>query len=210
MNQVYLFVGSTNPVKINAVKIAVQKNWPQAIVEGFSVPSGVSAQPVTDNETKLGATNRARAALQAGQEKFASDPSFAQAEIVLGIGLEGGVCEVANESAQADVNSRQEMWSTVWGVVADSALPVSQVYATAGARFQIPEQIATQIRAGVEMGHAAAAISGIDEVKQKGGLIGILTDNFTDRTEEYVAIARLSLGIWYGRHWLKNMPKLPK
>lgn len=190
---VYLFVGSTNPVKIAAVKIAAERQWPQAVVMGFAVASGVGAQPRSDAETRQGATNRARAALQAGLEKCAEEPHFADA-IKLGIGLEGGVADL-----------EAEMWSTVWGVVVDQVENTSPTYASSGARFHIPEVVAAEIRQGIEMGVAAEHVSGIAEVKQKGGLIGILTENFTDRTEEYVAIARLSLGVWFGRDWQKPL-----
>jgi non-canonical (house-cleaning) NTP pyrophosphatase len=37
--------------------------------------------------------------------------------------------------------------------------------------------------------------------KQAGGAIGVITRNFVDRTEEYTGIAKMALGLWYGRNW---------
>ncbi len=178
------FVGSTNPVKVNSVKRATVTHWPHGMVQGFEVASGVSSQPQGDAETKLGATNRAKAALAAGIKQGKS-------EINIGIGLEGGVTEMDGE-----------MWSTVWGVVVDES---GNTFASNGARFKVPEIVAARIRQGEEMGVASSHISGIENVKHKSGLIGIITDNFVDRTTEYAAIAKLAIGIWFGRDWQKSL-----
>ncbi len=200
---IYFFVGSTNPVKVASVKQALLGTYPMAEVKGIEVKSGVSAQPMSDAETKLGATNRAQAALQAGvAELMARDPatdSFGGRFVAIGVGLEGGVFE-SQPTSKSSTSERSEMWSTVWVVVADQE---NRIFATNGARFLVPEVVAARIRQGEEMGVAAAQLSGIDNVKQKGGLIGILTHDFTDRTTEYTAIAKLSLGMWYGRPWQK-------
>jgi len=48
----HIFVGSANPVKINAVVAAASETWPSVRVIGHDVASGVSSQPVGDNETR--------------------------------------------------------------------------------------------------------------------------------------------------------------
>lgn len=50
-------VGSTNPVKIEASKLAFEAVWPKRVfeVEGVSVSSGVSDQPMSDQESITGA-----------------------------------------------------------------------------------------------------------------------------------------------------------
>jgi len=35
-------------------------------------------------------------------------------------------------------------------------------------------------------------------------MIGVVTNNFVDRTEEYSAIIKMALGLWYGRTWQKD------
>ena len=98
-----IFVGSSNPVKINAVTIACSETWPTVAVTGIDVPSGVTAQPIGDTETRTGARNRAVAALDQGLRGLDSQGVSYSAKEVLGIGLEGGVTEVDGE-----------YWSTVW------------------------------------------------------------------------------------------------
>ena len=75
-------VGSTNRVKIGAVREVLRSLAPDARVEGVDVPSGVADQPFGDEETIRGAQARARGALAA----LAAD---------LGVGIEGGVVEGA-------------------------------------------------------------------------------------------------------------------
>jgi non-canonical (house-cleaning) NTP pyrophosphatase len=136
--------------------------------------------------------------LKAGLAEIKVDPD----DVVLGLGLEGGIIDNF-WGASADLkNSPPEMWSTVWVVVIDQE---GREFASNGARFHVPEKVAERIRRGEEMGTAAAILSGIENVKHKGGLIGVLTDNFTDRTEEYTAIVKMTVGLWYGRHWQKNV-----
>lgn len=198
----YFFVGSTNPVKINSVKSSVITHWPKAVVKGFEVPSGVSAQPMSDAETKLGARNRAKAALEAGLAELHLQGSPVLPETpVLGVGLEGGVFEAGPDPLQP-LSKTSEMWSTVWCIVIDQT---GHTCGSNGARFLVPEIVANEIRKGDEMGIASQKLSGIENVKHKGGLIGILTNNFTNRTEEYSAIAKMAIGMWFGRHWQDDL-----
>ena len=63
-------VGSTNPVKIAAVAAVLARCGWTASVVGVAVASGVRDQPFGDAETIRGATQRARAALTAGDADF--------------------------------------------------------------------------------------------------------------------------------------------
>ncbi|NCN45376.1 MAG: inosine/xanthosine triphosphatase [Candidatus Pacebacteria bacterium CG10_big_fil_rev_8_21_14_0_10_36_11] len=187
-----IFVGSANPVKVNAVLAAAIETWPDVIVKGLEVKSGVGAQPMSDEETKQGAFNRAKEALKTGLIEI-SDSS------AIGVGMEGGVVDYGNE-----------MWSTVWAAVVDQQ---DNVCFSAGARFKVPDAVAEQIRQKVEMGHAVAYLIGeknINLIKQQEGLIGILTNGFVDRTEEYQGIIKLALGIWYGRESAQQLFKVKK
>jgi inosine/xanthosine triphosphatase len=181
----YFFVGSTNPVKMNAVKVATTAVWPEQLVQGFEVPSGVHAQPFSDDETRQGAENRAKAALTEGLKIF---PDVKEA---LGVGLEGGVFK----------HGKDEVWSTVWGAVVDQH---GQVFVANGMRMKVPDQIAELMLAGQEMGPVMEQLSGVSDVRKNQGMIGIVTNNFVNRTEEYAAIAKLAIGLWYGRNWEKT------
>jgi non-canonical (house-cleaning) NTP pyrophosphatase len=71
-------VGSTNPVKVGAVREVFAGLAPLATIEGFAVDTTVPEQPFGDDETIRGALARAVAARDA-------------AHADLGIGIEGGV-----------------------------------------------------------------------------------------------------------------------
>lgn len=180
-----IFVGSTNPVKINAVTMAASETWPEVRVIGLEVPSGIPEQPMGDEQTHLGAQNRAQGALSKGLQEHKVEGE------VLGVGLEGGVFDKGNE-----------LWSTVWAVVTS---PNDGTFASNGARFLVPEPFATLIKKGGEMGPVVSQLTGIDSVKQKEGLIGVITNNFVDRTEEYQGIVKLALGLYYGKDWSKKL-----
>ena len=83
-------VGSQNPVKVNSVKDAFVKNFPEAAeveVYGYNVASGVPDQPWGEQETRQGALNRAENCLGAHcLAHGGSMPDFA-------VGLEGGVMD---------------------------------------------------------------------------------------------------------------------
>ncbi|PIR58772.1 MAG: inosine/xanthosine triphosphatase [Candidatus Pacebacteria bacterium CG10_big_fil_rev_8_21_14_0_10_56_10] len=179
-----IFVGSDNPVKVNGVVNAASETWPEVVVTGLSVDSGVPAQPRSDEDTFQGALNRARAALEEG---WRLQPVNDDGQVALGVGLEGGVYRRGDE-----------LWSTVWVAVLDQT-----GYSTAanGARFKVPQPVADQIEAGGEMGPIMAQLVGERDVRRKQGMIGVITQGFVDRTEEYASIAKMALGLWYGRGW---------
>lgn len=180
------FVASKNPVKINAVKYAVAKEFPVALVDGLEAPSEVSDQPMSDEETRRGAFNRAHNLRQLllDQKKIADD------EEVLCIGLEGGVFHP--EFAEDD----KELWSTVWVVALDQN---NRAYFSNGARFPLPALISEMLHAGQEMGPALGKYLKDPDLRSKGGAIGFLTKDFTNRTDEYSSIAKVAIGLWCGR-----------
>ncbi len=183
----YFFVGSENPVKISAVQVAAGSVWPDLMVVGVGVPSGVSAQPRSDEETKQGAQTRAQKALVEGRRRA----GLSDQDQALGLGLEGGVFTIEGE-----------LWSTVWVVVTENG---KDFYAANGARFKLPDSIAAPILAGEEMGPVVGKLLSNPEVKRQQGMIGVVTDNFVDRSEEYAALAKLAIGLWYGRDWQQKL-----
>ena len=180
-----IYVGSTNPVKVNSVISAASETWPEVKVKGFSTESGIPEQPIGDLVTKQGAENRARAVLKiANKEGIIQD--------FLGVGLEGGVF----------TDDEGVMWSTVWIAVIDLK---GDLYFTNGARFPVPPIVAEQINQGEEMGPIIARVVGEEDIRSKQGMIGIITEGFVDRTEEYSGIVKMALGLWHGRNWLNNL-----
>ena len=152
-------VGSTNPVKIGAVRAVLSKLAPHATVEGIAVPSTVADQPFGDEETIRGARARAIAA----REQLVAD---------LGVGLEGGVVELANGSMQ----------TCAWAVVVD-ARGTSGVGGSLA--MPLPPSVAAMIRDGVELGVAMDRLVGAHGTKQGSGAVGILTNGLVDRQRAY-------------------------
>ena len=117
-------VGSTNPVKVTAVRQTITRLWPEAEIVPVAVPSGVSEMPMTDEETRIGAHNRALAA------RDALDADF-------GVGLEGGV---QPEPFGLTLHG--------WVVVVDRS---GRTGIGGGGRLPLPAHIAQKVLAGTEL-----------------------------------------------------------
>jgi len=162
-------VGSTNPVKITAVRLMVERVWPEAEVHAISVPSGVSAMPMSDTETIAGARNRAIAARL-------------QLDGDLGIGLEGGVHpEPFGLTLQG------------WVVVVDKD---GREGIGGAARLPLPKTIADRVRAGEELGLVMDGILGQANVKQKEGAVGVLTAGLVMRHETFAVAVAYALALF--------------
>lgn len=180
-------VASTNPVKTNAVALAIAEKFPEVEVIGLEVDSGVSAQPMSDEETKLGATNRALFVRRLALKNKLILPD----EDSLCVGLEGGAFHPTFATNQ------NELWSTVWVVALDQK---GQEYFSNGARFPLPDFISEMLLAGQEMGPALGKYAADPDLRKKAGMIGYLTSGFTNRTDEYSSIAKVAIGLWYKRY----------
>ncbi|MDX1994525.1 MAG: inosine/xanthosine triphosphatase [bacterium] len=163
-----LVVASSNPVKITAALEGFQQMWPgeDFTVRGVNVPSGVSTQPMTDAETRLGALNRARNAQQ-----IVSHADY-------WVGIEGGAAEV---NGFLDVFA----WVVVLG---ENRMGLSRT-----GTFTLPEEVAQLVRAGVELGEADDRVFGRENSKQTNGAVGLLTGDLIDRTHYYVYAVILAL-----------------
>jgi inosine/xanthosine triphosphatase len=151
-------VGSTNPVKVTAVRTIIQQVWPEAQVEGISVPSGVSEMPMSEAEIIQGAHNRA----QAARERLSAD---------LGVGLEGGL------------HQESFGWALQgWVAVVDGN---GRSHIGSGTRLLLPEGIVQRVLAGEELGSVMDDLLGEENVKQKGGAIGALTGGLIMRQEAF-------------------------
>lgn len=159
-------VGSTNPVKIAAVRAVLERSGSDADIRGIAVPSGVRDQPEGDAETIRGATQRARAALAA------SDADLA-------VGIEGGVVEEAG-------HMRTCAWAAV--VARDGRVGVGGSLA-----MILPDRVAALVRNGMELGHAMDHITGGRDTKHGAGAVGILTAGLVDRQRAYEALVTYAL-----------------
>jgi len=163
-----VIIASKNPVKINSVKIGFEKIFPEQNFEfvGTSVPSQVSDQPLSDEETYLGAKNRCK-------NSKAEVP-----EADYWVGIEGGIEIIGNE-----------MQVFAW-IVIESKEMLGKAKTSL---FYLPKKIVDLINQGYELGDANDIVFNENNAKQKNGTVGMLTDNVITRTSYYVDAVILAL-----------------
>lgn len=168
-------LGSQNPAKIGAVHSTLLVRWPDARLVPVSGDSGVPVQPWGDTETRRGAVNRARYALD-------NTP-----EAALGIGLEGGLIE-----------TEFGVLACAWCAIQDRA---GRLGIGGGVSFMLPPAVERMVRDGWELGPAMDALTGISESKTKMGAVGILTDGLLDRQEAYAHTVKLAMARFVSRYF---------
>lgn len=158
-----IIVASKNPVKVNAIQMAFKKVFPESVfeVQGISVPSDVNDQPLSEEETLLGATNRSNNA-----KKAVSYADF-------WVGIEGGLEEVSNG-----------METFAWVVVTSKEGSVGR--GRTGSFF-LPDDVVKLIKQGLELGEADDIVFNRNNSKQDIGSVGILTGELITRTTYYEA-----------------------
>lgn len=177
-----IYIGSANPVKISCTKKGFEevfKDISDYEFIGVSVPSGVSDQPMTNDETFFGAESRAKNL----QIKFPDGDFF--------VGIEGGIQKKG-----------EAMEAFAWVVIiSEQRLGKAQT-----ATFQLPYKIVELINQGVELGHADDMVFNRNNSKQGNGAVGILTNNVIDRIEYYrhAVILALIPFIQKGHYQLNN------
>jgi len=172
-------VGSTNPVKIAAVRMLATRAFPGAETIGLGIESGVSEQPWGDKETRQGALNRAQAVLAAA----GSD---------LGVGLEGGVLE-----------TEMGLMTCAWCVMVDRE---GRIGVGGGVHMRLPPSVARALRAGGELGPAMDQLSGQHNTKQAQGAVGILTGGLSDRGAAYGQLVALALAPFVKAEYYHSKP----
>ncbi len=135
---------------------------------GHSVPSGVSEQPMSDEETLLGAHNRAKAAKTA----------FPEADYW--VGIEGGVA----------ATGKQELECFAWVVILGKQGTVGKARTAA---FLLPPKVVDLIQQGLELGEANDRVFSQVNSKQHNGASGLLSNNAVTRTTLYFQPVALAL-----------------
>jgi len=145
-------VASRNPAKLRAVSEAFAAQFPDEKTELLSadVASGVGDQPMTDDETRRGARNRANHANEA-----VPDANF-------WIGLEGGV-------AAFDEQLMAFAWMAVKG-------PGGDISEARSVTLPLPPAVKALMDSGLELGEANDRVFSTVNSKQKGGAYGLLSD----------------------------------
>ncbi|ETI70439.1 DUF84 family protein [Neobacillus vireti] len=160
-----IIIGSKNPAKINAVKNSFSQQEAEFI--SLDIPSGVNAQPFSDEETIQGAINRAVGALNQGSGN-------------IGIGLEGGVHETSLGLLLCN-----------WGAIATHNM---EPIIAGGARFLLPEEIAARLRVGEELGPVMDDYAKMKNVRKHEGAVGIFTNGMINRMEMFTHVTTLLAG----------------
>lgn len=164
-----IIVASQNPVKVNSTLDAFQRVFPDDTfdVSGVAVPSDVSDQPMTHDETMQGAFNRATHARNV------------QPDADYWVGIEGGI-----------EDTDMGMQCFAWVIILSKADKVGRGQT---AIFYLPLEVAKLVREGVELGHADDQVFGRENSKQSNGAIGLLTADAVDRTSYYVQAVIMAL-----------------
>ena len=157
-------VGSRNPVKLNAARTALSMSLSMPALEaiGVNVPSGVPEQPMTSAETREGAINRVKACVANADEQSRQQDWF--------VAIEGGVDEF--EDGPATFAYVVIYHRDKWSVGRSANLP-------------LPPSIYAALKAGEELGPVMDRTFDTDNIKQKGGAIGLLTNHLATRQSVY-------------------------
>ena len=155
-----ILVGSTNPVKINAVKVVMSKIYPDFEVISIEVDTGVENTPLDEETIIKGALNRANNALLSVQAD-------------LSIGMEGGI-----------VLKFQRYFVTGWCAIVDKE---GNFQLGCGVYMPIPSKIVEMVRSGEELGSVIDQVTGIKDTKRKMGSVGIMTNNLMTRQKAWEA-----------------------
>ena len=163
-------VASKNPVKVEAARAAFTKLVSHTDLQMLpvSVDSGVDDQPMSDEETRRGARNRAINARQGNP-----DADF-------WVGLEGGI-EVFDE----------QLMAFAWMAILDSNGRFGCARSTT---LPLPPSVRKLIvDDGLELGDANDRIFSTANSKQGGGAYGLLTDGLFTRESIYTQTLILAL-----------------
>ncbi|WP_318614174.1 DUF84 family protein [Sporosarcina sp. YIM B06819] len=160
-------IGTTNPAKVKAARRVITSQFPQATVWEVEVNSGVSDQPFGDEETRLGAINRA---LRATETK----------EDVIGIGLEGGVRMLEGQ-----------MYLCNWGAL---VLPGGKRFTAGGAQIPLPQEIANELLEGKELGPVVDDYFTANGIRHKEGAMGMFTAHTVNRDQLFEHVLLLLIG----------------
>ena len=163
-----IIVASKNPTKIEAALKGFQEMFPNETfeIEGVSVPSKVSDQPIGNEETFTGAMNRAKGA----QQKITNADYW--------VGIEGG-----------NIAENDEMEVMAWIIV----LSKERMGKARTAGFYLPPKIVELVNEGHELGHADDIVFGVANSKQTNGSSGLLTNNVMTRIRFYTPAVILAL-----------------
>ncbi|WP_342543229.1 DUF84 family protein [Paenisporosarcina sp. FSL H8-0542] len=160
-------IGTKNQAKVNAVENICSSLLENVDFFSVSVPSNVSDQPIGDEETLLGAKNRAWLA-------------FKESQAEISFGLEGGVKEINGQ-----------LFVCNWGVLHTKT---GQQFIAGGAQIPLPAEVAEPIRIGEELGPVMESYTKQVGIRHKEGAVGVFTNGLVNRSVMFEHIVKLLIG----------------
>lgn len=150
-------IGTKNPSKLAAAEEAFKSFFPNQDIEFVTaeVASGISDQPMSDEETLRGALTRAKSALQETGADY-------------GVGLEGGLQQIADYWLVGNI-------AAVMNAAGDTA-------AGASARVALPKNVVPLVLDGTELNDAVHQLTNIKDNGKKGGVLGLLSNGAVTRS----------------------------
>ena len=165
INAAEIGIGSTNPVKIQAVKNALGHE--KIKVVPCAALSGVRPQPLSDEETLRGAVNRAKDCLK-------------KTTAAVAIGLEAGITWLQNQ-----------LYLSHWGALVDRK---QNTYFTNGPLILLPEDFRKPLFSGQNLEDLMHRSTGIENLGVKEGAIGVFTQNRLNRELMLTQIVHVLMG----------------
>ncbi|WP_158966119.1 inosine/xanthosine triphosphatase [Paraglaciecola sp. L3A3] len=162
-----VIVGSKNPVKINAAKQAISSVFELTDLDciGLDAPSAVPDQPMNSDQTKNGAINRVTFCQQQSKADYY-------------VAIEGGVDLFEHGPATFAYIAISDGKNTSIG--RSSMLPLPKIV------FQALQQ-------GEELGTVMDKLFKTENIKQKQGAIGLLTNGLATRESIYTQAIILTM-----------------
>ncbi|MBC8160296.1 MAG: inosine/xanthosine triphosphatase [Roseiflexaceae bacterium] len=151
-------IGTTNPIKIAAVRSALELGRIAAEIVSIAVRSGVPEQPVGFAQIREGALTRARNARAATGADW-------------GVGMEGGV-EFDEDGA---------CWLYNITAIASGGM----VSHARDGGLLLPPTVATRLQNGEELGPIMDELTRVANSKQKLGAVGFLTGGIIKREDAF-------------------------
>ena len=159
-------LGSTSTLKTKALEQFLQLHSLEATIMTKNVSSGVSSQPMSDEETMQGAIHRAQHAHEVG---------------AYSIGLEGGITKVGTTYFVCN-----------WGAMKD---PSGHLYVARGATIPLPQEVISEvIEQKEELQPVLQSYAQKRNERFSGGALGYFTNGWKTRKEAYVEILELLYG----------------
>lgn len=161
-------IGSTNPVKVQAVKNAIHNE--EIEILPYSALSGVRLQPLSDEETLQGAVNRAKNCLE-------------KTDASLGIGLEAGI-----------VIQEHLVYLCHWGALVNRN---QNTYFTNGPLILLPVEYRQPLLDGKNLEDIMHQSTGIENLGAKEGAIGVFTQNRLNREQVLTQMVKALVGQYH-------------